>query len=452
MRGYPLYQPHTITLQLQFVEQLGHAIADRIAYDGAQCMHVAAPSLQVHMAALWPEYVAKQSELDAVACDICHDPGGEDNMAICSMCDRCFHLRCIMPPMSTVPSGDWLCLGCDPVFHNLDELDDPHTVLSYRPGDPYLDDYLCAYVRSGLCHSMLPPDGKRARAIRHAALALKPHPILPSWFLVHKRVRGAGYRWLVCPPVQYRWDLIRGLHDVLGHAGVEQTLTYMHQHYHWTGIKEDIARFVRQCDACQRRKLALPALPPLQAPQVHRPFEHVHVDLCGPFLVPDIDVHGRISRPQASKQPVKAHVVIMVDYFTKAAEFAVVYTKRPAAVARAFYYGWVCRYFVPTYITTDNGSEFADEFVHMVARLGIKHIHTSACHPAANGAVERLVKEFKGLLNRHINAHPEHWVQSVPLVRMQYMSRLHKALGMSPHEMLFGRKPKLAVSTGDAFS
>jgi transposase InsO family protein len=28
----------------------------------------------------------------------------------------------------------------------------------------------------------------------------------------------------------------------------------------------------------------------------------------------------------------------------------------------------------------------------MVARLGIKHIHTSACHPAANGVVEKLVR------------------------------------------------------------
>jgi hypothetical protein len=50
-------------------------------------------------------------------------------MAICSGCDRCLHLRCVMPPMSTVPSGDWLCPGCDPWFVNVSELCDPDTIL-----------------------------------------------------------------------------------------------------------------------------------------------------------------------------------------------------------------------------------------------------------------------------------------------------------------------------------
>jgi hypothetical protein len=65
----------------------------------------------VALGGLWPGDAAKQSELDAIGCDICQDPGGLDNMVICSGCSRCFHLRCIMPPLSTVPSGDWYCPG-----------------------------------------------------------------------------------------------------------------------------------------------------------------------------------------------------------------------------------------------------------------------------------------------------------------------------------------------------
>jgi transposase InsO family protein len=76
-----------------------------------------------------------------------------------------------------------------------------------------------------------------------------------------------------------------------------------------------------------------------------------------------------------------------------------------------------------------------------LARLGIEHVHTSAAHPASNGAVERVVKSFKGMLRAHVNEHPEHWLQSVPVVRMQYWSRLHAALGVSPHETVFGRRP-----------
>lgn len=52
-----------------------------------------------------------------------------------------------------------------------------------------------------------------------------------------------------------------------------------------------------------------------------------------------------------------------------------------------------------------------------------------------------MVKSFKDMLRAHVNAHPQHWLQSTPVIRMQYWSRLHNALGMSPHEMVFGRRP-----------
>jgi hypothetical protein len=213
-------------------------------------------------------------------------------------------------------------------------------------------------------------------------------------------------------------------------------------------MQADVAMFVRVCDSCQRRKLVMPQAPPLQRPRMHGPFEHVHVDLCGPFDTPVVDVHGRITMPE---KPLKAHVVLMVDYFTKAAEFAVVYDKTPAAVAKAFYYTWICRYFVPSHVTSDNGTEFETEFEHLLARLGIQHIHTSAAHPASNGTVERVVQSFKGMLRAHINAHPEHWLQSVAVVRMQYWSRLHSTLGVSPHEMVFGRKPVHAIPLAKLF-
>jgi hypothetical protein len=106
---------------------------------------------------------------------------------------------------------------------------------------------------------------------------------------------------------------------------------------------------------------------------------------------------------------------------------------------------------VPAYVTSDNGTEFNEEFVHLLKRLGITHIHTSVAHPAANGVVERLVKQFKAMLLGHINAHPQHWLQSVPVIRMQCMARLHSALGMSSHEMLFGRKPRLALPLSSPF-
>ncbi len=47
----------------------------------------------------------------------------------------------------------------------------------------------------------------------------------------------------------------------LGHAGIEQTLHVMHQHFHWRGVKADITSYIASCDSCQRNKLIILDLP-----------------------------------------------------------------------------------------------------------------------------------------------------------------------------------------------
>ncbi len=147
--------------------------------------------------------------------------------------------------MSTVPSGEWFCPGCDVYFENVAELCDPDTVLSYHRSDPYLDDFLLLYVRSGLREEFLPPlEARRLTSLRQRAVTLRAHPRLPDWLLIYKSVGGAPAAWLVCPPLSYRWDVIRSMHDVLGHAGVNQTAAQLQQHFYWRGLRSDVELFV----------------------------------------------------------------------------------------------------------------------------------------------------------------------------------------------------------------
>jgi hypothetical protein len=55
----------------------------------------------------------------------------------------------------------------------------------------------------------------------------------------------------------------------------------------------------------------------------------------------------------------------------------------------------------------------------------------------SNGVVERLVGHFKSMLERHVNSHPVHWAQSVPILRQQNWARVHQILGMPPQELVF---------------
>ncbi len=170
---------------------------------------------------------------------------------------------------------------------------------------------------------MLPLDAAAKRAMLQTSWAVKLHPSIDGWLQVRKKIRHGPERWLVCPPLEYRWGVIRLLHEMLAHAGIEQTLAFTHLHFHWGGIKSDISKYIKCCDACQRQRMLLPDLPELQEPEIYGPFMHTHIDLAGPFL------HS-VSGGQARKY----WVIIIMDYHTKVAEFVPTTSKEAVRIAQ----------------------------------------------------------------------------------------------------------------------
>jgi hypothetical protein len=154
--------------------------------------------------------------------------------------------------------------------------------------------------------------------------------------------------------------------------------------------------------------------------------------------------------PSGRRNPDRVFVLVMIDYLTKVAEWGPVENKNPMTVAKAFYDQWICRYGAPAVITSDNGNDFKAEFAHMVSRLGIYHIFTSANHPSANGVAERMVKTIKTMLTTHFNEHPLNWISALHTMRLAYKCSPHNALnGLCPCEMLFGFRPKLPLAVSD---
>jgi hypothetical protein len=140
----------------------------------------------------------------------------------------------------------------------------------------------------------------------------------------------------------------------------------------------------------------------------------------------------------------------MVDYFTKVAEIRPIMNKVALTVAQVFYDAWICRYGAPARITSDNGTEFQSDFKHMVARLGIEHIFTSANHPSANGAVERVNQTIKRMLMTHFNEHPTNWTKTLPQMQFAYMRSPHDSLDfLCPFQMLMGFSPKLPLPVSE---
>ena len=81
-----------------------------------------------------------------------------------------------------------------------------------------------------------------------------------------------------------RDDVLRHLLDNIGHFGVKRTTDCVKTRFYWPGYEADIAQWVLQCEACQRRNppVVTPCAP-LGTLEASYPFERISWDIMGPL-------------------------------------------------------------------------------------------------------------------------------------------------------------------------
>ncbi|ROI16643.1 hypothetical protein DPX16_22620 [Anabarilius grahami] len=97
-------------------------------------------------------------------------------------------------------------------------------------------------------------------------------------------------------------------------------------------------------------------------------------------------------------------------------------------------------------IVTDNGTQFTlAVFAEFLKEREIKHICTSVYYHAANGAVERFLRALKGCIQTAIQ-HSQPWNRAVTEWLQVYRATPHATTGVSPYELLYGRKIRTKIN------
>nr|XP_019536867.1 uncharacterized protein LOC109408105 [Aedes albopictus] len=105
-------------------------------------------------------------------------------------------------------------------------------------------------------------------------------------------------------------------------------------------------------------------------------------------------------------------------------------------IAEALVVGWIARFGVPTYITTDQGRQFESSlFSELVRLLGISHLRTTAYHPQSNGMIERWHRTLKASILCHDT---DRWTEQLPMILLGLRTTYKEDIGASPAEMVFG--------------
>ncbi|WVZ53175.1 hypothetical protein U9M48_004155 [Paspalum notatum var. saurae] len=197
------------------------------------------------------------------------------------------------------------------------------------------------------------------------------------------------------------------------HPGSNKMYQDLKQKFWWTRMKREIAKYVSECDVCQRVKAdhLKPAgmLQPLKI--LAWKWEDVHMD----FIV-------GLPRTQKGYDS----IWVIIDRLTKSAHFLPVKTHYTAATYAGLYISRIVSlHGVPQTITSDRGSLFVSCFwEHLQTALGTTLIRSSAYHPQTSGQVERVNQILEDMLR----------------AKFTYNNSYQKTLEMAPFEALYGRR------------
>lgn len=151
----------------------------------------------------------------------------------------------------------------------------------------------------------------------------------------------------------------------------------------------------------------------------------------GPWRDLAVDLHG----PLPTGEP----ILVVVDYYSRYYEVDILRSTDAPKVISSLE-EMFARHGLPESLTSDNGPQFiSTEFAEYVIQQGIRHHKVTAKWPQANGEVER---QNSSLLKRIQITHAEKkdWKKELNVYLAAYRALPHPTTGVSPAELLFGRK------------
>ena len=229
----------------------------------------------------------------------------------------------------------------------------------------------------------------------------------------------------VVPPswTQRVFDCIHGI----SHAGAKATLREISRRFVWRGLRADVIRLARLCQDCQVSKVHRH----VRAPLVQRPvplerFSSLHVDLVGPL-------------PESEGF---SYLFTVIDRTTRWLEAIPLRDITAASCASALIRHWICRFGVPSDITSDQGRQFTSAlWTELHCLLGISCLRTTAYHPQANGMVERVHRVLKERLMARSKTPA--WMDHLPLVLLGIRTSVRQDLEWCPAELVYGATLRL---------
>jgi hypothetical protein len=193
------------------------------------------------------------------------------------------------------------------------------------------------------------------------------------------------------------------------HPGSAKMYQDLKQNFWWTHMKREIAKYVSECDVCQRVKAN-------------------HLRISGtlqPLPIPswkweDISMDFIVGLPNTSQK--HDSIWVIVDRLTKTAHFLPIHTTYNAKKYAEIYLDQIVRlHGIPKTIISNRGAQFVARFWEQFQQtLGTKLIRSSAYHPQTDGQTERINQILEDMLRAYVIQYDKHWDKCLALAEFSY--------------------------------
>lgn len=247
-----------------------------------------------------------------------------------------------------------------------------------------------------------------------------------------------GRLWVPATP-ELHLELIKESHDppACGHPGRDRTLEIVKRQFYWPGMKDEIARYIRNCHACQRSKAPRDQynglLQPLPIPEQR--WQDISMDF----------VTGLPSSDNFNA------ICTLVDRLTKERHYAPCIATDKGTSAEAtvdILLNYVFRtHGLPNSITSDRGPQFVSlVWTALCKRLQIKANLSTAFHPETDGQTERANQDIERQLRTYCSYMQDDWARLLPIAEFADNNAITNATGMSPFFANKGFHPRMSFS------
>lgn len=239
----------------------------------------------------------------------------------------------------------------------------------------------------------------------------------------------------LCIPTPFREDIAIGLHDRNAHPGFDRLYATARTRYFWPGMYVFLKNHVITCMHCQQAKRPIhPGKTPIVSLPVPAPCTRWHIDFHGPFP----DSNGM------------KYILLLIDSTSMWPELIATEDCTADTVVRVLFDHVIARFGLPRGISilTDNGSAFISKLSKQFCKMfGIQQFFTSPHHPQTNSRAE----EFADTIHKSLRIlcdKQSDWSTHLQAIAMAYRASATTNLGISPHEVLFGKPMTLAIDWG----